>query len=94
VRFWVAKDFPHADSIQQQLNLLQNSGLGAVASSMMPSATDLPGVRLRTEFELGDKKIASTITSIKEEPVDPSVFNVPAEYKEVALPVNGAGQEP
>ena len=94
VRFWVAKDFPHGDAVQQQLNLLQNSGLGAVASSMMPSATDLPGVRLRTEFEIGDKKIASTILSIKEEPVDPSVFQVPADYKEVALPLNGALQEP
>ena len=61
---------------------------------MMPNATDLPGVRLRTEFELGDKKIASTITSIKEEPVDAAVFQVPAGYKEIAVPVNGAGQEP
>jgi len=94
IRFWVAKDFPHGDAVQAQLNLLQNSGLGAIASSMMPSATDLPGVRLRTEFELGDKKIASTITSIKEEPVDPAVFKVPADYKEVAVPINGAGQEP
>ncbi len=85
LKFWVAKDFPNGPAIQQQLDELQNSGLAAVAASMMPKASDLPGVRLRTEFEMGGQKASYTITSIAETPVDAAVFDVPKDYKETPL---------
>lgn len=92
IKFWVCSDFPNADAIQQQLNLLQNSGLATVAASMMPTAAQMPGLRLRTEFELSGQKVSTTIVSIKESPVEAKIFEVPAGYKEVAVPVGGAGQ--
>ncbi len=94
IRFFVAKDFPNADAIQQQLSLLQKSGLGSAAAGLMPTAEQLPGVRLRTEFEVGGTKVVSTILSIKEETLDAGLFEIPPGYKEVLVPVNGAGQEP
>ena len=92
IKFWVCTDFPNAEAIQQQLNLIQNSGLATVAASMMPTAAQMPGLRLRTEFEIPPQKVATTIQSIKQDPVDPKLFDVPAGYKEVAVPVPGTGQ--
>jgi hypothetical protein len=92
MKFWVCTDFPNADAIQQQLNGLQSMGLAPIAASLMPDPKQMPGLRLRTEFEMGGSKVATTIQTIKQEPVDPSIFEVPKGYREVALPVTGAGQ--
>jgi hypothetical protein len=93
VRFWVAKDYPNGAAIQQQLDQMQNSGLSAVTASMMPKPEQMPGVRLRTEMELAGQKVNTTISSIKEEPVDAAVFDVPEGYKEVPMSVSGGGAE-
>lgn len=94
MRFWIARDFPHAAAIQAQLDSLQHSGLSAVAASIMPKAADLPGVRLRTEFELPGHKVTYTISSIKEEPVEAAVFEVPKDFTEVPVPLPGAPESP
>ncbi len=92
MKFWVCTDFANADAIQQQLNALQSVGLAPIAASLMPDPRQMPGLRLRTEFEMGGSKVATTIQSIKQEPVDATIFDVPKGYREVALPVTGAGQ--
>jgi hypothetical protein len=90
VKFWVCTDFPGADALQQQLNILQSSGLGTAAASLMPSAVQLPGLRLRTEIEVGPQKVATTIVAIKQTAVPPDVFEIPATYKEVLVPIPSA----
>jgi hypothetical protein len=92
MKFWVCTDFPNADAIQQQLNALQSTGLGPIAASLMPDPKQMPGLRLRTEFEMGGSKTATTIQTIKQDPVDATIFEIPKGYREVALPVTGAGQ--
>jgi hypothetical protein len=92
MKFWVCTDFPNADAIQQQLNGLQTMGLAPIAAGLMPDPKQMPGLRLRTEFEMGGSKVATTIQTIKQEPVDPAIFEIPKGYREVALPVTGAGQ--
>jgi hypothetical protein len=92
MKFWVCTDFPNADAIQQQLNGLQTTGLAPIAASLMPDPKLMPGLRLRTEFEMGAQKVATTIQSVKQDAVDLTIFDVPKGYREVTLPVTGAGQ--
>ena len=94
MRFWIARDFPNATAIQAQLDSLQNSGLSALAASMMPKAADLPGVRLRTEFNLPGHKVTYTISSIKEQAVEAGTFDVPKDFTEVPVPLPGAPESP
>jgi hypothetical protein len=93
IRFWVAPEYPNAAAIQEQLDLMQNSGLAGVAATMMPSPQQMPGVRLRTELDLAGQKVNTTIVSIKQDAVDAAIFEVPKSYKEVAMPVTGSGTE-
>ncbi len=92
LRFWVAKDYPNAAVIQKQLDQLQQGGLSQVSGMMMPKAGQLPGVRLRTELGFPGHKVTTTITSIKEDPVDAALFTPPKEYTEAALPTNEASE--
>ena len=85
MRLWVCKAYPDGPAIQKELDQLQRGGLSAVAAQMMPNAAELPGVRLRTEIIMGTQKITQTILSIKEENVDPSIFDPPKEYSEMEL---------
>jgi hypothetical protein len=41
---------------------------------------------------MGASKVTTTIQSIKQDPVDATIFDLPKGYREVALPVTGAGQ--
>jgi hypothetical protein len=82
MRFWMAKNYPDAQEIAADLDRLQHAGLASAAASMMPKAAELPGVRLRTEIEMGGQKVTSTVLSIKQEAVDPEVFNIPKDFTE------------
>lgn len=86
LKFWVVKDYPNGQLIQDEMAKLQQSGLSAIAASLMPKPAELPGVRIRTEMDVNGKKISYTITSVKEEPVDPALFEIPKDYKEVQIP--------
>ena len=41
---------------------------------------------VKTEMLLGGQKATTTIVSVTEENVDPTAFEVPADYKELATP--------
>ncbi len=88
MKFWVAKDYPNGAALQRQLDQLQMGGLSSVAASMMPKASALPGLRLRTELDLPNTKVTYTIVSIKEESVDDAAFEPPKEYTELAAPAD------
>ncbi len=93
MKFWIAKDFANLDAIKQQLDALQHGGLSDVVASMMPRASELPGVRMKTEVEMTGHKVSYTISSIKEEPVDPAIFEIPKDYTEAPMPLPGAPPE-
>ena len=71
--FWVSKDYPHAQAIQEQMDRLQHGGLADAAASMMPPPSELPGVRLKTELEMPGRKVTSTTVhlEVQVEAVDP-----------------------
>ena len=64
-------------------------GRSYVTETRLQQACDA-GV-LAARKQLGSK-VATTIQTIKQDPVDPAIFEVPKGYREVALPVTGAGQ--
>lgn len=89
--FWIAKDFPDKAEIIKMLNAMQSP----MTKQMMRSAgavspEDYPGLPIRTEIESNlmgkPSKTAVTITSIKKEPVDDSIFVAPADYRSGGSP--------
>ncbi len=87
LHFWVAKDYPNGAAIQEQLDRLQNAGLASVAAGMMPKSSEMPGIRLRTEMQGQGQKVSYTIKTIKEDEVDPALFEVPKDYTEAPAPL-------
>jgi hypothetical protein len=88
MKFWVAKDFPNAAAVKEQMNKLQKLMAGSVDLSKF----DLPGMTVKTEMTMPQGKMTSTIVSVKEGPVADSEFAIPADYKKMAIPTGAAGQ--
>ncbi|MGV3531078.1 MAG: DUF4412 domain-containing protein [Chthoniobacteraceae bacterium] len=85
-KYWVAPAYPNHQAINAELDKVQQSSLGSLAEGMTPKMSDFPGLVVQTELKMGEDKVLSTIKSVKEEPVDPKVFELPKDYTEVNLP--------
>lgn len=83
LNLWVAKSFPGAAALRKLLD-------GAQTLPLMPATDVLPGLFLRTEMDVSGQKVAYTILSVTEQPVEAAQFEIPSDYKEtpfgVALP--------
>ena len=84
--YWIAKNFPNYQAVLAQLEKFQAGGISAMGKGLMPELKDFPGMMIKTEIDMGGKKIITTLLSAKEENVDPAVFNIPANYKEISSP--------
>jgi Domain of unknown function (DUF4412) len=89
VTYWICKDFPNFAQINAAMAKMQNTGIGAVGKGVLPGATDLPGMAVKTELSISGQKITTTVVSAAEEDVDPAVFQVPPDYKEIPMPAFG-----
>ena len=74
VTMWIAKDYPNYDRMKSQLSTFEK---------LNPTAKqpELPGLALKTEYTASGIKFVTTLVSLKEQKVDPSVFKVPGNYK-------------
>jgi hypothetical protein len=87
---WIARDYPNWQPILAELTRFQSAGLAGAAESLMPKLADFPGMVVKREMQLRDAKTTSTLVSVKNEPLDAAIFDLPKEYKErpaVVLPV-------
>ena len=85
--YWIAKDFPHASEILAIMKKMQ-TGAASLGSGFMPDPMTFPGLPVKTQVDIGGKKVTTTtLISVKEEPVDTALFNIPAGYKETPSPV-------
>lgn len=91
VTYWIAKDFPNFAAILAQMEKLQSASISAMTKGMMPELKDFPGMQLKTEMDLGGKKVSTTILSVKDDAVDPASFVVPPSYKEASAPALNMG---
>lgn len=83
--YWVAKDYPNYQQLLESLAKVQQS-MGGLNKGLGPDPKEFPGLPVKTEISLNGKKITTTITSVEEMPVDPTIFEPPKAYKEISLP--------
>jgi hypothetical protein len=84
--YWIAKDFPNYQGVLAQLDKFQSGSVSAMGKGVMPDLKDFPGMPMKTEMDLGGKKVITTIVSAKEDNVDPAVFVIPKGYTESTSP--------
>jgi hypothetical protein len=82
-RFWVAKNHPKADALKAFSKQMRSAVAGA---QMGPDESTLPGPAIKSEVTAQGQKITSTLVSVKEQDLDAKDFEVPADYKSMALP--------
>lgn len=90
MKYWVVKDFPDYATIQKAMDKLQSGPLAVMLKGKMPDVKDFPGMVVKSEVTVhgakGDHTVTTTLVSAKEEPVSDSEFEVPADYKSMAMP--------
>jgi hypothetical protein len=85
--YWFAKDYPHSDVYRDAMKKMMTSTFSKMAQGTASMPDSFPdGVPIRTETEAMGNKITTTLVSLTEENVDPSVFTAPADYKEMKMP--------
>jgi hypothetical protein len=87
---WVAGDFPNFENIKADLAKLDRANVSFPGKGMRPEISTLPGmvVKSRLIVKLGGivQTINIALLSAKEEPIDPSIFEVPGDYQEWTPP--------
>ena len=87
--FWVASKYPGFANVLKQLEA-PIAGAWKPSNMGMPEYTDFPGVPIRTVIEVGGNKVVTTITSIKEDALAASEFEVPKDFQELKKPLDTA----
>ncbi len=82
-KLWIAKDFPNAQSIKDQMAKLTSSMGGA---GFDPSKLDVPGMVVKSEVNTPVGKMTITLVKAKEEAVDDKEFVKPEGYQEMQMP--------
>ena len=82
-KLWIAKDFPNAEVIKQQMMKLSSSMGGG---GIDPSKIDVPGMVVKSEVSTPVGKMTITLVKAKEEPVDEKEFVQPEGYQEMKMP--------
>ena len=83
--YWIAKDYPQADTIMKQLRSTSSQAWNSTGMGM-PDFRDFPGLPLRTDITMGGQNFTTTMTSIKLDPLPDSEFAVPQGYQEMKMP--------
>jgi hypothetical protein len=83
--YWIAKDFPNFQNVLAQLDKFQSGTISAMGK-VLPDIKEFPGMTMKTEIVLNGKKVTTTVISVKEDNVDPKIFDIPAGYKEITSP--------
>jgi hypothetical protein len=78
--FWVAKKYPGAAEILKQMQA-PISGAWKPSNMGMPDYTDFPGMPLKTIISVGESHVATTIISIKQDPLSASEFEIPKDFQ-------------
>jgi hypothetical protein len=95
---WVARNFTNYENIKPYLAKLDRANVSFPGKGMQPEISSLPGmvVKSRLIAKMGGivQTIDITLLSAKEEPVDPSIFEAPADYKEWSPPQSSGPPPP
>jgi len=90
---WVAKNYPDYAKIRADLAVVDQSA-AVMNNGADPELSRLPGMVVKTQVTGGSQTIIVTLVSAQEEPVDASLFQTPANYKELSRPKPFVNQTP
>lgn len=79
---WVAKNFPNYAAIKTELAKVDRFNDAGPHPNAQPELSRLPGMVIKTESVFAGRKVTTTLVSVKVEPVDSSLFELPAGYTE------------
>jgi hypothetical protein len=84
---WVAGNFPNYDNIKTDLDKLDEWNSSGVGKGMEPDLRLLPGMVVKKQTAVGGRigngqLVIISLVSVKIEPVDSTVFEVPSDYAE------------
>lgn len=91
-KYWVAKTFPNYAAVLEQMDGAQSNGIASMMKGMTPGAGSFAGMPMKTEVEMKHpgssevQKITTTISSVQQQTVKDSEFDVPADYREAPAP--------
>jgi hypothetical protein len=94
--YWIAPDFPNSAEIMKQLQAIIPAAWTDLAKGML-DYRDLPGYPLRTQVNLGDGEIISTLVTLKTDPLSDAEFVPPKDFTEMKMPnikISGDSPEP
>lgn len=77
---WVATNYPNYSAIQAELARIDAFATAGPHRGAQPVLSQLPGMVVKTEIVVKGKKITTTLTSAKLEPVEASLFEIPAGF--------------
>lgn len=83
--YWIAPSFPNGAEIMKQLQAIVPAAWTDLAKGVM-DYRDLPGFPLRTEVNLGDGDVISTLVAIKTDALSEADFVPPKDFTEMKLP--------
>ncbi len=81
-KLWVAKDFPNAQAIKDQLQ----KASAATSGGFDPSKLDVPGMVVKTQMATAGGAMTITLVKALETPVADSEFTLPTGYQEMTIP--------
>jgi Domain of unknown function (DUF4412) len=77
---WVATNFPDYENIKKELARLDQFNTSGLHPNLQPELGALPGMVVKTEKSADGNKSVSTLVSANEKSVDPSLFEIPADF--------------
>ena len=83
-KVWIAKDYPNAKAIKDQMTKLSATMGGGMGFDV--SKFDLPGMAVKTEVITPLGKMTVTLVKVTEEAVEDSEFKQPEGYQEMKIP--------
>lgn len=78
---WVDKDFPNFDAIKAELAKLDRFNDAGPHRNAQPELSRLPGMVIKNVGAANGRTATNTLVSVKLEPVDAALFELPADYK-------------
>ena len=83
--YWIASKYPDGGAILKQLQSL-NSDVWNPKRMGVPDYRDFPGLPLKTVVSVSGSEVTTTLTSIKQDPLNDAEFAIPTDFQEVKMP--------
>ena len=83
--YWIAPNFPNSVEIMKQFQTIIPAAWSEFAKGMM-DYRELPGFPLRTQINLGDGEVTTTLVAVKTDALSEAEFVAPKDFTEMKMP--------